>query len=51
MSLLHLVDTLKMSAEQFDVAVATMIQLNGREKEVDIVDESCGSYQERNFLE
>lgn len=41
MSLLHLVDTLKMSAEQFDVAVATMIQLNGREKEVDIVDESC----------
>ncbi len=41
MSLLHLVDTLKMSAEQYDVAVATMIQLNGREKEVDIVDESC----------
>ena len=41
MSLLHLVDTLKLSAEQFDVGVATMIQLNGREKEVDIVDESC----------
>lgn len=41
MSLLHLVDTLKMSAEEFDVGVSTMIQLNGREKEVEIVDESC----------
>ena len=41
MSLLHLVDTLKLSAEQNNVAIATMIQLNGREKEVKIVDESC----------
>ena len=41
MSLLHLVDTLKLSAEQNNVAIATMIQLNGREKEVGIVDESC----------
>ena len=41
MALLHFVDTLKLTAEKYDVAVATMIQLNGREKEVDIVDESC----------
>lgn len=41
MSLLHLVDTLKMTAEQYNVAIATMIQLNGKEKEVEIVDESC----------
>lgn len=40
-ALLHLVDTLKMSAEEFDVGISTMIQLNGREKEVEIVDESC----------
>ena len=41
MSLLHLVDVLKLSAEQYNVAISTMIQLNGREKEVEIVDESC----------
>lgn len=41
MSLLHLADTLKLSAETYNVAVATMCQLNGREKEVEIVDESC----------
>lgn len=40
-ALLHLVDSLKMSAEEFDVGISTMIQLNGREKEVEIVDESC----------
>ena len=39
MSLLHLVDVLKLSAEQYNVAISTMIQLNGREKEVEIVDE------------
>lgn len=41
MSLLHLVDVLKLSAERYNVAISTMIQLNGREKEIDIVDESC----------
>lgn len=40
-ALLHFIDTLKSSAEQYDMAVATMIQLNGRQNEVELVDESC----------
>lgn len=40
-ALLHLANVLKMSAEEYNVGLATMIQLNGREKEVEIVDESC----------
>ena len=40
-ALLHIADVLKLSAEKYNVGIATMIQLNGREKEVEVVDESC----------
>lgn len=40
-ALLNVANVLKMSAEEFDVSISTMIQLNGREKEVEIVDETC----------
>ena len=39
--LLHLTDTLKLSAEETNTGIMTMIQLNGKEKELDIVDEGC----------
>ena len=41
MALLKFADTLKLTAERYNVAIATMIQLNGNEKESAIVDESC----------
>lgn len=41
MALLHYTNTLKMCAEQNDMAIATSIQLNGKEKEFELVDESC----------
>lgn len=39
--LLHLADTLKLSAEETNTGIMTMIQLNGKEKEMDVVDEGC----------
>lgn len=41
MSLLHYTNVLKMCAENNNMAIATSIQLNGKEKEFEIVDESC----------
>lgn len=40
-ALLHFVDTLKLSAEQYNMAVSTMMQLNGKQNENELVDESC----------
>lgn len=40
-ALLNLSNSLKMIAEDFNVGIATMMQLNGKEKELDVVDESC----------
>jgi replicative DNA helicase len=40
-ALLHFVNTLKMSAEQYNMAVSTSIQLNGKQNEIELVDESC----------
>jgi hypothetical protein len=40
-ALLHIADVLKLSAEKYNVGIATMIQLNGKEKEVEVVDEGC----------
>lgn len=39
--LLHLTDTLKLSAEETNTGIMTMIQLNGRQDEMDVVDEGC----------
>ena len=38
---LHLANILKISAEETNTGIMTMIQLNGKEKDLDIVDESC----------
>lgn len=53
MSLLHLINTLKLSAEENNQAISTMVQLNGNEKDAFIVDESClfGSKQIKTKLD
>lgn len=53
MALLHLANTLKMCAEKNNIAISTSIQLNGNEKIVDILDESClfGSKQVKTKLD
>lgn len=40
-ALLHIADVLKMTAEECNVAVATMIQLNGNQDVNELVDEHC----------
>lgn len=40
-ALMQYANSLKNMAEEFNVGIATMMQLNGKEKEVDLVDEGC----------
>lgn len=39
--LLHMSNTLKLVAEETNTGIMTMMQLNGKEKDAEIVDESC----------
>jgi len=53
MMFLAVATELKDIAEEFDVGLMTMTQLNGKEKTLDVIDESCifGSTQMKNKLD
>lgn len=52
-ALLHVADVLKTSAEEYDVAVATSMQLNGEQDNMDLVNEMClsGSKAVKNKID
>ena len=52
-ALLHVANILKMSAEEYDVALYTSMQLNGEQDKMDLVNESClsGSKAVKNKID